>query len=196
MSYSKKTDTLRTLHMLVPLALLLTMAACGSTGGSIPIIQTRPDYNQLPVETIRLVATEFEGYVAQEIREPELEDRENLIIDTPEVRQALRSRAARYTLVQDMLDSGHMMEQRNGKISILRSGAYKDATDRRERDRHALIVISENRDRVTIYESLQQANVLTSGSREAIAEIFARERFDRLEPGQKYQDESGDPTIK
>lgn len=177
----------------VVLAAIITMAGCGSSGPEIPFVRTDADYSQLPVETVRSIASELEQHVASEEREPVLEERADFVADTPEIRQALRSRAARYTLVQDLLDSGFMMEQRNGKITVLRSSAYKRATTARDRDRHALIVISENRDRVTIHESLQKANNLSPQSRVAIEEIFAQERISRLKPGQKYEGDNGEP---
>jgi hypothetical protein len=155
-----------------------------------------PDYSELPVASVTELANYLEAETADQNRTPELTNKPDLIVDTPEIEQAMRSRGARFLLIQDLLDFGHAVEQRDGKISILRSDAYKKATDRRERDRHAMIVISENRDRIAIYDSLQKTNALSSASRSAIEEIFADARYALLEPGQKYKSNDGEVLVK
>ncbi len=157
-----------------------------------PIVRTSANDTGLPTDAITEVAQYFETQVHAENRTPELASRAGLILDTPEIAQALRSRAARVHLVKELLDSGDMLEQSNGKIAIIRSNAYKNKGTKNDRDRHAMIVISENVDRVILYDSLRKTNNLPSSTRTAVEEIFFNTRVAALEPGQKYRGKDGE----
>ena len=173
-------------------ALLLSVAslvACSTV--SSPLTRMGADFEEVPTESLRAVAERLETEVATENREPSLAAENGVIIDTPEIAQACRSRAARYPLVVDLLNTGFVMEQRDGKISILRSGEYKKAFTSAEKDRHALIVISENRDRYLIYSSIQTTNKFSAAGRSAVEEIFAEAHIRKLTSGQKYQGPDG-----
>lgn len=172
----------------------LSLAGCKSTPN--PFIRTDADFSALPADAMAEVAAYLEEQVREGNRSPGLETRAGLILDTPEVAQALRSRAARAQLIKELLDSGHSVEQSNGKIAIIRSSAYKKSGTRFDRDRNALIIISENRDRVILYESLRDANELKTAARTAIEEIFFNERKTALEPGHKYRIGGGEIQVR
>ena len=174
------------------LACCLVILASGCKTISNPLVRSEADYTDLPKDTITEIAYYLEEQVRAEEREPVLKDRPNLIIDTPEIKQASRSRAARYALVQDLLNSGHMLEQSDGKLAVIRTSAYKGDTTRQDRDRHALIVISENRDRDIIYDTLRRANGYSIAARSAIEELFFVARKSYLEPGQKFRIDGGE----
>ncbi|MFP6583281.1 MAG: hypothetical protein VCD00_12110 [Candidatus Hydrogenedentota bacterium] len=176
------------------LILVAILSACSTLTN--PLVRMAPDYTEVTVDELRPIAEQLEGGVAAEIREPTLTNTVETVIDTPEIAQALKSRAARYQLVQELLDSGFTMEQLDGKISILRSGEYKNAYTSAQKDRHALIVISENRDRVLIYESIQDANSFSAAGRSAIEEVFSSVRIENLKSGQKYQGPDGEALVK
>ena len=174
------------------IALLLTVAtlvACSTV--SSPLTRMGANFEDVPTDSLRAVALRLETSVAAENMEPSLAAEGGVIIDTPEIAQACRSRAARYPLVVDLLNTGFIMEQRDGKISILRSGEYKGAFTSAQKDRHALIVISENRDRYLIYSSIQTTNNYSAAGRSAIEEIFAEVRIQNLSSEQKYQGPDG-----
>jgi len=160
------------------------------------VARVTPDYNALPVDTVRQAAIYLEEGVKSGDREPTLTPMNGFIIDTPEIRQALRSRAARSELIQDILTQGHAVEKANGKISIIRNSAYKKSTTSKQRDRDALFIIMENRDRVIIYQSLTDANTLNPAARSAMESLFQQARIEQMEPGQLYDDAEGHPTAK
>ena len=173
------------------------LSGCSSLAPvSSPFTRNAPDYSALPVETLREVAREIERQVAEGNREPVLENRDGITIDTPEIFQAVRTRAARVGLVNDFLDSGHGWERRNGRLWIIRSEAYKASGTSRTRDLDALMVNSENRNRWNIYEMLIDESGLPSRTLSAVEEIFLEARLEFMKPGQKYEDANGEPAAK
>lgn len=171
---------------------LVTLCAAGCKSMSNPLVRTNADFSGLAVDQMQEVAAYIETQVREGNRTPELTNRENFIVNTEEIQQTLRSRAARAELIQVLLDSGHAVEQFDGKISVLRTAAYRKSGDRHDKDRDAMIVISENRDRVILYDSLRDANNYSSAARSAIEEIFYAARKAALKPGQKYLDNGGE----
>ena len=127
---------------------------------------------------------------------PPLENRERVVVDTPRIRQAVKTRATRNALTADLLATEHAYEQRTGLIAILRSRAYKDATTRQERDRNALVVMSENNDRWAIYEGLLEANDWPAKALPAVQAIFFEERVELLPAGTHYEGPGGDVVAK
>lgn len=177
------------------IACCMALFSAGCTSVPNPFIRTGADYSMLPVDTMREVAYYFEEQVRNGNRTPELADRADLRIETPEVAQSLRSRAARAHLIKELLDSGHSVEQSDGKIAIIRSAAYKRAGTKNDRDRNASIIIFENRDRVILYDSLRKTNNLSSAARSAIEEIFFAARKSALGPGHKYRVDGGEIQV-
>ncbi|MFP4499595.1 MAG: hypothetical protein ACLFTT_01220 [Candidatus Hydrogenedentota bacterium] len=166
---------------------------CRSTIGSF--VHLRPDYAGLPTQTLEATAAEIEAAVEDGNRAAELADREDCVLSA-NVRQAIRTRAARIELVDRLRDAGFAYERRNGRLSLLRSSAYKKATTRQDRDRNAMLIMGENDDRWVIYEGILDANGYPPKSLSAIQAIFFETRKDLLDPGQLYENEAGDPITK
>jgi hypothetical protein len=144
------------------------------------------------VEELTNAALYLENQVKQGNRTPDLALIEGFNIDSPAVKQALRSRAARIELVQTLLDSGHSYENKNGLIAIHRTKAYKQSGTYQSRDRDALVVISENNDRRLMYASIQEINNLNPADRSAIENIFFEVRKQTLEENQHFENNDGE----
>lgn len=170
-------------------AVLLLTAGCSTLGGAFGGV--RPDYKEVPEEELRQLARQIERTVALGDRDAVIESTGGLVVDTPELQQAIRSRAARVGLVSALLDSGHAWERRNGLIDIQRTRAYKEYGTSRDRDRNALMVLSENEDRWTIYEGIVKASGLRPKARGAVQLVFHEERLNVMEPGQKFENAQG-----
>lgn len=179
---------------IVVAAALVVLAGCASVGN--PFARMKPDYNALPAEAMRAVAKEIEAAVARGDREPKVADRGGVVVSTPEIQQAIRTRAARATLVGNFLDTGFAWERSNGLIAILRSREYKRAGASRDRDRNAVVVIGENQNRWTIYEGIIKASKLSPRALGAIQDIFHKARLEHLNAGQKYEDANGAVAVK
>lgn len=155
-------------------------------GGTVP----------LPEDALKTAAVEIEKAVASGQRDMKIEDRDGAIVNSPEIIQALRTRALRHELVSKLLDSGFAWERANGRLSILRSSAYKKATTSQDRDRNALLVMNENQNRWTLYEGLLELNHWPSKALPVIERVFAEAVRDTMKPGQKFENEAGVPHAK
>lgn len=150
---------------------------------------------QIPEEELRAAARDIEREVHAANRDAALEDREGVVVDTPEIRQAVRTRAARIDILNRFLLAGWGWERRNGRVWILRSKEYKDATTSRQRDLDAIMINSENNDRWTLYEGLIDANGWPQRSLDLIERVFFEERLAYMPPGEKYEDENGEVAL-
>ena len=180
-------------------AFAMTAVLAGCVGGSAlvaPFTRNAPDYSALPAEGMREIAREIEGQVVDANRSPELRNREGLIVDSEDIVQALRARAARVHLVNAFLDTGHGWERRDGRLWVIRSEAYKASGTSRTRDLDALMVNGENRNRWTVYEAIIDNSGLPSKALSAIEEIFFEARLELMGPGQKYESEDGETVAK
>lgn len=183
--------------LLPAIFMTLLLMGCGSfSPGARPFTRAAPNDSRVPVEALREAAREIERQVAEGNREPVLQNRVGIVVETPEIRQAVRTRAARAELVSDFLDTGHAWERRNGRLWIIRSEAYKASGTSRTRDLDALMVNSENRNRWTIYETLLDESGLPSSALSAVEEIFLEARLEVMKPGQKYEDRNGEVAFK
>lgn len=178
----------------VAIAFLLMASGCASTGN--PFTRQSPNFDTVPVDAIRAAAMEIESVVGQGDREKSIASVSGLNLDTPEIAQAIRTRAARAELVSDFLNTGFAYEQQSGLLSVVRNKEYKAATTSRDRDRYALIIMGENQNRWDIYEGIVEANDLGSRALSAIQSIFADVRIDQLSAGQPYESENGDIVRK
>ncbi|MBP9003588.1 MAG: hypothetical protein KBH78_08205 [Candidatus Hydrogenedentes bacterium] len=172
------------------LAGILVVATGCATVSSLSPFRFTPNAADLPRESVDQLAREMESKVAAGDRAMELTPREGLVIREG-VLQAARTRAIRSDLVKNLLRSGYAVEQRNGTIALIRDKEYRKATTSRERDRNALIIMSENADRWTIYEGLIRDSKLKGSALSGIQDAFYQARISLLEPGMKYQDEEG-----
>lgn len=159
------------------------VAGCSTTNS---LIHLSPDYSELPAAEVRSLADEIESIVNEGQADYTLEHSGGLNIQTPEMNQAIRTRAIRHGLISELLDSGFAEEGRNGLIAIKRSSAYKNATTSRQRDREALLVMSENDNRWTLYEGLLEANEWAPRSLSAVQEIFLQARVPLMKAGQLH----------
>jgi len=182
------------------LATFMAAALCLSLGGCASVretfVQTMPDFKDLPTDALAAVASELEAAVRAGNREPNLESKDGIILNTPEITQAMRSRAARIEILDQFLNTGFGYEESNGLVHIVRSKEYKQAYTGQERDRDALLVMGENENRWTIYESIIEANGYPGGSTSAIQKIFFDARVEHLPTGIKYEDASGNVVVK
>lgn len=174
--------------------LLITAAGCASI--SNPFVHMKPDYTAVPAEALREAALEIEKAVQNGERQPEIANREGIVVNDATVMQAIRMRAARIGLVNELLEAGHAVEARNGTVSIIRNKDYKRATTRRQRDRNALVVMNENSDRWTLYEGLLKASRFPRRSLSAIQACFHGARVAVMAPGQAYEDAGGQIIVK
>jgi hypothetical protein len=152
----------------------------------------KPDYAELPVDSLREVAREIEQAVHDGNREFSIADRDGVVVNTEVIQQAIRTRAARARLVAAFLETGHTQEMRNGLIEVLRTREYKKFGSSRDRDRNALVVLGENTDRWAIYEGIVDAGNFPSKSLGAVQRIFFEARLEFLADGVKYESETGE----
>lgn len=173
---------------------VLVLAGCQAV--SNPFVHMTPDYSSVPTEAITAVAAAIEAAVASGNRAFTLTDREGLVVTDERVVQAVRTRIARSELITEFMDSGHAWERSNGLIAIQRTREYKRERNRRQKDRDALLIVSENQDRWSIYEGLLKANNLSPRALSAIQEIFYTARIPVLASGHVYEDASGQRVTK
>lgn len=174
--------------------LVVILAGCAtvtSTFGGM-----RPDYRGVPEDALNQVAAQVEAAIAASNRTPAISDTEGVVVNTEAVMQAIRTRAARRTLLDELLDAGYAVQQRSGLIAIRRTREYKKETSGDERNRHALIVLSENNDRWAIYEGIRKASNFGPSSLGAIQDAFYRAQVAQLAPGQPYETPDGETTAK
>ena len=154
-----------------------TLIVLGCSSIVTPIMHLKPDYTTLPEQTVRDIALEIETAVLKGIRQPQIEDRDGIIINDPPIMQAIRTRAARHELVKNFLDTGHAYENDNGLIYIRRTKEYNREGTRKKRDRDAMLVMRENEDRWRIYEGIIRTSNLPPRALSAIQEIFHKARI-------------------
>jgi hypothetical protein len=169
---------------------------CGC--GTIPLSfgHTAPDYSRVPADALKTAAADIEKAVKDGNRELVLTNHDGLTLNTPGIGQAVRTRAARAQLVAKLLSTGFAVEQKDGLVSVLRSREYKKATTSDERDRNALLVMSENANRWSIYEGIVKSSNLPSKYLGTVQDAFFRARVELLASGQKYQDDAGKTVVK
>lgn len=176
--------------------LLFVCAACGCSSLHLPLLVSKPNFNKLPVEAVKAAAQEVEKSVQAGTRDFVPADREGLVFGDDKIKQAIRTRAVRSELVNELLDSGFGREDQDGLLSIQSSGEYKRKTTSRDRDKNALIVMSENNDRWALFEGIAATNKYGSGSVAALQQTFHEARIANMKSGQKYQDASGKTVAK
>lgn len=182
-------------RFVLTLLLLLPVTGCNTVNVANPFTALKPDYAELPVDSLRAAALDIERAVKEGNREFTPATAEGLKLDSPELLQAIRTRAARKELVQGFLNTGHAFEQSNGLLGILRTRDYKESGTSRDRDRNALMVMGENNDRWTLYEGILKVNHYPDRALSAVQDIFYQARVEVLDAGQKYGAE-GEVVVK
>ena len=182
---------LRTAALLCVLALSFGCAGIGTS-----FIKMRPDYSIVPEAELHEAAAAIERAAMQEEREPQLGDFPGVVLDTPEIKQAIRARAARAALVKKFLEAGYACEQQNGTIKIINSNEYKKNTTSRDRDRNAVLIMGENQSRWALYEGIVKASNWPAKALGAVQHSFYQARVALLEPGARYEDDAGNIVVK
>ena len=177
----------------VGFGLLIACVGCATVQSTFS--SARPDYATLPEETMREIALEIETAVAQGNRDAEIADRGGIVVSTPEMRQSIRTRAARHALIDEFRAMGFGLEKEDGLITIMRSGDYKQARNRQQKNRDAGLIISENNDRWALYEGIREESNLPRRSLGAIRAIFAEARVSLMAPGQEYKGPDGERRV-
>ncbi len=181
-------------HVALSMCVLLAFAGCA--GVTSPFVGLRPDYSKVPEDELRAAARAVEEAVSRGEREPALDAFPGVVLDTTEIRQAIRARAARAELVSNLLDTGFAYEQRNGTIKMINSREYRRGSSARERDQNALVVMSENQNRWTLYEGIRKESRWPAGALGAVQHSFYQARVAFLAPGHQYEDEQGNIVRK
>lgn len=176
------------------LCALVALPACQTL--TTPFTAGRPDYSTLPEAEMRQVAAAIEQMVAAGDREASLPSVAGVVLDTESIHHAVRTRAARVHLVEELRASGVAWERRDGMLHMRSVPGYRQATTRRERDRNALVSYSENQNRWELYEGIVRANNLRPRALDAVKAIFAEARFELLGPGEFYEGPDGDVWVR
>ena len=175
---------------------VLALVLVAGLSGCHTFVKMKPDYAELPVDTLREIAVQIEQAVKDGEREPQIEDRGGVVLSTDTIKQAIRTRAARAHLVEAFLQTGHAWERRNGMLEIIRSREYKKFGTSRDRDRNAMVIMGEGADRWALYEGIIDAGNFPGKSLGAVQRIFFEARLEVLSDGVKYEDESGNVAYK
>lgn len=175
-------------------AITVLCAGCVHIGN--PFGTMRPDFNAVPEQELRTVAKTIEQAVAEGNREAVIADLGGVVVNDPRVLQAIRTRAARREPLDAFLTTGFCCELPSGLVTTLRSSAYKKATTKLERDRHAMLVMGENNDRWALYEGIVKTSNFQPDALGAVQRIFYEERLNFLKPGSSYQTPEDELLVK
>jgi hypothetical protein len=180
------------LRLAVPACLCAVLIGCQTLTSAIPFTAGgRPDYSSLPEAEMRQAAAAIERIVASGERNAAMPAVTGINLDNEAIVHAVHTRAARVHLVEELRTSGFAWERRDGLLHARGGREYSRATTRRERDRHGLVVYSENQNRWELYENIVRANNLRPKALDAVKAIFAEARVEAMGPGQLYEDTSG-----
>lgn len=166
------------------------LAGCASVP-SVPFVRAEPKLDTVPEADLRAVAEQIEAAVRAGDSTAKIENRGAIVADFPELQQAVKSRAIRFPLIDGFLNSGHAYENASGLVAVQRSAQYKKEGTAQDRDRDALLVMSENNNRWTIYEGIVERSNLQQRSLSAVQEIFRQVRVAGMGSGQRYEAEGG-----
>jgi len=180
-------------HVILWMGIIMLCAGCVSIRNTFSSVT--PNFDVVPEDDLRQVASRIEEAVLKGERNPEIATPPSITIDTPEVQQAIRARAARTELLQEFRSTGHIWERRDGLVWIIRSKDYAKSRSRRDKDRETLLINNENQNRWTLYEGLIKANNWSSKALPAVQVIFQEERLPYLESGNVYETEAGERAV-
>lgn len=178
------------ISLFVMLIVALMLFSCGTV--LHPFVRIAPNYSIVDADKLQKCAEYIEEQIWMGNREPDLNVVEGINLDTPTIRQAIKTRSARVELVKSLFDKGYIYEQNNGLVAIQRNRNYKRSTNRRERDKNALVVMGENNDRWALYEGIVEANNYPSRALSTVQDIFYRAQVNVLQQGHKYQNDQGE----
>jgi hypothetical protein len=173
--------------------ILLVAVGCNTIRGTFGNV--KPDYTVVPSEELRTVALQIEQAIAAEERSPEFPANPEVSLDSDSIRQAIRSRASRFPLLDEFRNSGFAIEKPDGLVWIQRSREYRQQSNSRDRDRDALLINGENGNRWVLYESLLKANNWPPRALGAVQRIFFEARLQVMSPGQPYETVDGATAV-
>lgn len=186
-----------TYRLILPVCLCAVLMGCQTIGAAVPFTGGgRPDYSTLPEAEMRQAAAAIERIVESGERNATLPTVPGIHLDAETIRHAIQTRAARVHLVEELRMGGHAWERRDGLLHRRPSRDYNRATTRRERDRHGLVIYSENQNRWELYENIVRENNLRPKALDAVKAIFADARVEAMSPGQLYEDATGEAVFK
>jgi len=168
------------------------LIGCASMPVANPFVAMRPDYETVPEAELRALALEIERAVMAGDRSYVPTPVPGVQAGTEEILHAIRTRAARSEMLQEFLNTGFGYERRNGLVEIQRSSAYRREGTRQDRDRNAMLVMSENADRWTLYEGIRNESRFPARSLSAIQAIFFEARLELMPSGRMYEDAHGE----
>ncbi len=178
----------------VLMSVILMTGGCAGPRMIVPSsIGNHPD---IPEQTMRELATRIEEAVANKNREHGISDYEGILVSDESVQQAIRTRAARREILDVFMDTGFAWERADGMVHILRSKAYKQTGTSKSRNRDALLIMSENNDRWTLYEGIIDENRYPRRSLDELRAIFADVRIATLNSGQQYENSDGELAVR
>jgi hypothetical protein len=90
------------------LSCLCVLLAMGCSTVANPFVHMKADYSTVPQEALKAVAIEIEQAVQSGNREPKIAGRDGVVVSSPEVQQAIHTRAARSELLNQFLSSGSL----------------------------------------------------------------------------------------
>ena len=185
----KRNNSTAVILLMAVLMITSMMAGCASMNKLVksPSINT---------DALFACAMDIEKAIQAGNREPELRDREGVIVNISSVKQAIRSRAARKDILNDFMATGFAWERKNALLYTVFSKDYKKSTNATARTRHAQILMEENADRWTLYESIKTANKLGRGSLTQIQETFFKAQVVSMPKGFSYEGEKGESVVK
>lgn len=189
---------MKRIQSIAALALFSATAFLGgcASGPAIPFTRGAANLDSVPEVDLRAVAESIEAAVRAGETEPKIANHGAIVADFPALQQAVRSRALRNNLIDRFLESGHAYETDNGLVAVLRTKEYKSEGTSQDRDRDALLVMSENNNRWTIYEGIVENSKLPARALASVQEIFRQVRQANLKPGQKFQAPGSEITVK
>lgn len=158
----------------------------GCATGSGPDAVSKAAAKGFPVDALTALAEAVEREVQAGNRDADFGDAGGIRL-TEDVLHAIRTRALRAELISAFLDTGYGLEQRDGLISIIRSGDYRRVSDRRAKNRDAVVIMGENSNRWTLYEGIVKANNFPGGSLASVRAVFTKARIALLKEGQKHE---------
>jgi hypothetical protein len=173
---------------------MIVLAGCRTITN--PFVHMAPDFSDVPAQALEAVAADIEAAVRAGDRTFTISDQGGIVVSDERVVQAIRTRIARAELIDEFLDSGFAWERTNGLLEVIRNREYKRARTRRQKDRDALLIMSENADRWAIYEGILKASKLSPRALSAIQLSFHTARIPLLAPGQLYEDNAGQRVAK
>jgi len=141
---------------------------------------------EIPEESVTRVADAIERAVLAGSDSPiSIEDQPGFKANVPAVVQAARRRQSRAAVVAEFKAKRCLGETARGRIKYVTCPECR--ADSTLHARVAYLILSENEDRLAMYETLARENRLSASGRKRIQSLFHQVRIDLAEPGHLLQ---------